>query len=321
MTATAHQPTQPRYASTLPVPSAADGPKIPDEGYLVQEIADQLYWLTDGSYGMMFSVADEGVIAVDAPPTLGHNITRAIAKVTSKPVTDVIYSHQHSDHIGASSLYPDTARRYAHRETARQLSDVQDKNRPVPTDVFDTSMVVGEGKHSLQLDFHGPNHSTGNIHIFAPAQKTLMFVDVIFPGWVPFAYLAVSADIPGWIKAHHATRNYDFDTLVAGHLTKLGTPADVDTQIDYVTDLQQAATQALASVDFAKVAGPLDHANGWAMFGAYFDAVAGQATDEIVPRWADRLAGADVFTWSNAWAMAEAVNIDFGTVTDYQIHP
>ena len=29
-----------------------------------------------------------------------------------------------------------------------------------------------------------------------------MLVDIIFPGWVPFPYLAVSKDIAGYIKAH-----------------------------------------------------------------------------------------------------------------------
>jgi hypothetical protein len=34
------------------------------------------------------------------------------------------------------------------------------------------------------------------------AQKALMLVDVVFPGWVPFSQLAASSNIPGWIAAH-----------------------------------------------------------------------------------------------------------------------
>lgn len=43
----------------------------------------------------------------------------------------------------------------------------------------------------LRLDYRGPNHSEGNIFIWAPKQKLLMLVDVIFPGWVPSTRLAV----------------------------------------------------------------------------------------------------------------------------------
>ena len=80
----------------------AMGPIIPEKGYLVEEIRDNLYWVTDGSYNTMFLVTDEGVVAIDAPPSIGQNYLNAIAEVTDKPITHVIYSHAHLDHIGAS---------------------------------------------------------------------------------------------------------------------------------------------------------------------------------------------------------------------------
>ena len=69
------------------MPPPAKGPAIPKSGYLVQEIAERTYWLTDGLYQMFFLVTAEGVVAVDAPPTIGRNILRAIASVTRSPVT------------------------------------------------------------------------------------------------------------------------------------------------------------------------------------------------------------------------------------------
>ena len=51
------------------MPNAAKGPTIPtDKGYLVQEIGEDLYSVSDvSSYNTMFMVTDEGVIAIDAP--------------------------------------------------------------------------------------------------------------------------------------------------------------------------------------------------------------------------------------------------------------
>lgn len=47
-------------------------PRIPPaKGYLVEEIRDGLYWVTDGAYNTMFLVSTAGVIAVDPLPTLG----------------------------------------------------------------------------------------------------------------------------------------------------------------------------------------------------------------------------------------------------------
>jgi glyoxylase-like metal-dependent hydrolase (beta-lactamase superfamily II) len=77
-----------KNTTTIPLPQAA-------KGYLAEEIRDDLYWVTDGAYNTMFLVTDNDVIAVDAPPTIGENYLKAIAEVTDKPVTYVIYSHAH----------------------------------------------------------------------------------------------------------------------------------------------------------------------------------------------------------------------------------
>ncbi|MGA5761739.1 hypothetical protein [Nonomuraea bangladeshensis] len=62
--------------------------------------------------------------------------------------------------------------------------------------------VPQAGGERLELAYRGPNHSPNNIFVHAPDYATLMVVDVIFPGWVPFKSLAASQDIPAWIKAH-----------------------------------------------------------------------------------------------------------------------
>ena len=63
------------------IPETAIGPTIPPEkGYFVEEIRDGLYWVTDGSYNTMLLVTDEGVVAVDAPPSLERTISRQYLK-------------------------------------------------------------------------------------------------------------------------------------------------------------------------------------------------------------------------------------------------
>ncbi|MER6590262.1 MBL fold metallo-hydrolase [Micromonospora purpureochromogenes] len=310
-----------RELPTARVPQAALGPEIPEAGYVLEEIADGVFWLSEGMYQMMFVVTDEGVIAVDAPPTLGHNILRAIGSVTSRSITQVVYSHQHSDHVGAMSVYPEDVPRYAHRITAERLALLRDPNRPLPTHVFDDTLTIEAGDHSLQLDYKGPNHAEGNIFIYAPTQRVLMLVDVIFPGWVPFSNLAVSANIPGFVNAQEQALEYPFDKLVGGHVTRSGTPDDVRTQIEYLQDLRSTTEAALSSVDVQKILAPVDATNAWAIFRAYLDAVAARAADELVPRWSQRLGGADLFTPPNAWAMAEALRLDYGSMGPFGIAP
>jgi glyoxylase-like metal-dependent hydrolase (beta-lactamase superfamily II) len=306
--------------TTAPVPPPAKGPAIPAAGYLVQEIADRVYWLTDGLYQMIFVTTAEGVVAVDAPPTIGNNILRAIATVTSSPVTHAIYSHHHADHTGAMTLYQG-ARFYAHRDVADLLRLTNDPNRPLPQVTFDHHLTVRAGEDRLELAYHGPNHSPGNIFISLPEQRVLMLVDVVFPGWVPFAYLAESQNIPGWLEAPAQVLRYPFDTYVGGHLTRLGTRDDVIIQQEYVAELKTQAANAIATFNPASVYQSVDPTNPWAIFRAYLDAVAAQAADAVTPNWIDRLGGADVYTLSNAYQLVESLRIDYGQLGPFGIHP
>jgi glyoxylase-like metal-dependent hydrolase (beta-lactamase superfamily II) len=179
-------------ARATQIPESARGPAIPEKGYLVEEIRDNLYWVTDGSYNTIFLVTDEGVVAVDAPPSIGQNYLKAIAEVTDKPITHVIYSHAHLDHIGAAGIFPKNATYIAHQATgselllATSLASNISAIPPVPTVTFPENYIFQLGNQTLELNYYGDNDMPGNLFIHAPNQKALMLVDGVFPGWVPF---------------------------------------------------------------------------------------------------------------------------------------
>lgn len=304
-----------------PVPETALGPAIPEQGYLVEEIGGGLYWVTDGVYQAMFLVSGEGVIVVDAPPTIGNNLLRAIADVTEEPITHVVYSHHHADHIGAAVIYPAEAERIAHVKTAELLEAAPDPNRPPPTRTFEDEFDLQVGNQTLHLEFRGGNHSPDNIFIWAPRQETLLLIDVVFPGWVPFKELAQSQDIPGWIAAHDQALSYPFATLVSGHLGRLGTREDVEVQQAYLTDLRAASEEALINVDFGAIYQRIGPGNAWALFEAYLDEVSARAAESTLETWRGKLGGADVFTYSNAFKMAESLRIDYGVLGPFGIRP
>ena len=91
------------------------------KGYFVEEIRDGLYWVTEGAYNTIFLVTDEGVVAVDAPPSIGKNYLKAISEVTDKPITHLIYSHDHIDHNGTAGMFPKNAVIIAQEETTAEL--------------------------------------------------------------------------------------------------------------------------------------------------------------------------------------------------------
>lgn len=298
-------------SSATSIPAIAKGPAIPSKGYLVQEIRGGLYWVTDGVYNTMFLVSNNGVIAVDAPPSLGEKYIQAIREVTNQPIKFVVYSHSHADHIGAAgTIYPKNVTFVAQEETGNLLKLANDSHRPIPNITFKDHYQLVLGNQTLELDYKGLNHEPGNIFIYAPQQKVLMLVDVIFPGWVPFKDLAISASVPGFIQAHDIVLSYDFNTLVGGHLTRLGTVEDVKLQKEFINDLINASKSANSKFNFMDFVKEYGLSNPWLTYSKYADAITNDCTNTMLAGWKDRLGGAEDFMQSHCWKMTESQRVD-----------
>jgi glyoxylase-like metal-dependent hydrolase (beta-lactamase superfamily II) len=295
-----------------PVPDGARGPQVPPCGYLVEEIGGGVYWITDGGYQCAFVVAQDQVIAIDAPPSFGAFVTRAIRDVTSKPITHVVYSHYHGDHIGAADQFPADAVRIGQEETYGLLEELDDPKRPLPTVSFKDSYRLEVGGQVLELHYKGNNHAPGNSFIHLPQHKILMLVDVIYPGWVPFANIAMSKHIPGFMAHHDHTLAFEFDTMITGHLTRLGTRQDVETQREYMHDIRTAAQHALeltpAKRDLARDAVGLDHT--YTYFKTMYDAAAADAAQPVIEKWAGRLGGVETFAVNHTFIMYQSLRMD-----------
>lgn len=298
------------HPSSVPA-QESDAEESPQQ-YVLEDLGDGLYFLTNGSYQNMFLVTEDGVVVVDAPPTLVESIFAAVDEVTDQPITHLVYSHYHADHIGGASLFDDDVEIVAHEETDRLLSQFDDPLRLAPTKTFVGSHILEVGGRELHLDYRGPNHTPDNLFIYAPDHAVLMLVDVIFPGWVPFKALAISQNIHGFIQAHETALQYDFETLVAGHLGEPGTPEDVRTQLEFVTDLKANSETAIESVDFQAIAQELGTDNPWELFDTYLDALTEHAAEATLETWTDRLRGAEVFMESHAETMIGALRVDYG---------
>src|SRR5258705_11421291 len=148
----------PHLPDFAPVPAASFGPALNAAGYYVGQIQGDLSWVTDGFYQAMFLTTAAGVVLVDAPATIGHNLLRAIAETTranGRPgkVTHLVYSHSHADHTGAAALFGNDVVRIGHEETRRLLRRAHNPNRPPPPATFHDGYPPTEGGHPLHLAY------------------------------------------------------------------------------------------------------------------------------------------------------------------------
>lgn len=302
----------------LPIPNGTAPTRIdPKTGYYLEHLGLGTYFVTEGAYQTMFLVSTVGVIVVDCPPTIGYNLKAAIKSVTKKPVTHFVYSHSHSDHVGGAYIFNDTVQEYIAQDNTRQELELllaPDPRRPMPNTVFQKEKCLRVGNQTLELSYKGPNHHPGNIFIYAPAVKTLMLVDVIWPGWVPYPGLGQPASLPDWIRAHGQILEYDFTIFIGGHLERYGTREDVLLQREYALDLQKNCAAALIAFRGQELGSVLkaNPGNSWAAVKRTLKLVSDECAANTFGKWNGRLKGLDVVGWENAYRMIDSQRIDFG---------
>ncbi len=164
MTTPAPGDGSPDYA---PVPQSALGPALNEQGYYVGRVERNLYWVTDGVYNSAILTTADGVVLFDAPPSIGHNLQRAVDEIAaangvSNRVTHLVYSHHHADHGAGSSIFGDVVR-IGHEDTRRLLLRDDDPARPAPEVTFADRYTLNVGGERVELAWHGPNHTPDNI--------------------------------------------------------------------------------------------------------------------------------------------------------------
>jgi glyoxylase-like metal-dependent hydrolase (beta-lactamase superfamily II) len=310
----------PDYA---PIPRRALGPALNEQGYYVGRVERNLYWVTDGTYQSAFLTTKDGVVLLDAPPTIGHNIQRAVDEIASangvsNKVTHLVYSHHHADHTGASSLFDKSVARIGHEETRKLLLRDEDPARPAPEETLQDRRTLEIGGERIEMAWHGTNHSPDNIFIHLPDHDALMLVDIVNPGWAPVYQSNLTEDVQGYIAAPATALTYPWKHFIGGHMGRLGTRHDIAVHQQYMDDIAASSRTALDTVDptpyFVKYG-----ENSWAAVRGYLDAVTASAAAPVIEKYAGVLAAADVFTASTTFHVMQSLRLDLGYGS--QVHP
>jgi len=165
-----------------------------------------------------------------------------------------------------------------------------------------------------------PNHLPGNIAITATSTtsttanyRALMFVDVVFPGWVPFLRFGEAEDFDSYLAVHDELLAMTFDVYIGGHLGKLGTKSDVTTSKEYYLSVRDAVLVGDQTVSIGGVIGQaLNQTRGnawWAILKAYYKSAA-VCAEIVIKRWRGTLAGVDVYAHDHCSSLGEHIRID-----------
>ena len=267
-------------------PPAGAGGQQPQAQHVVQveKLKDNLFVLQGGGGNTAAFVTANGVVVVDTKlPGWGQPILDKIKEFTDKPVTTIINTHTHGDHVSGNVEFPATVDIVTHENTRTNMDRMAsppgfgsgqppkptifqaNNGKGLPKRTFEDRLTIGSGADQVELYYFGRGHTNGDAFVLFPALRTLHAGDM-FPGkTVPIIDSnngGSGVEYPETLsKLHSGVKNAD--TIITGHSTTMKWD-DLREFADFNRDFLNAvreAKKAGKSVD--------EIANGWTMPAKY----------------------------------------------------
>jgi cyclase len=208
------------------------GPKVVE----VEKVRDNLYMLkgNGGGGNTAVLVAADGVVVVDAKnPGWGQPILDKIKELTPKPVTILINTHTHGDHVSGNVDFPATVDIVVQDNTKANMERMdifkQSNGKGLPKKTFKDKMTLGKGADRVDLYYFGPGHTNGDAWVVFPALRAAHVGDLFASKSLPL----VDGDNGGSVlqypdtlmKGYNGIKNVD--TVINGHTATTTTWADL----------------------------------------------------------------------------------------------
>lgn len=215
---------------TVMAQPAAEAPKVVD----VERVKDNLFVLRGGGGNTAVFVMADGVAVVDAKnPGWGRPILEAIAKLTPKPVTLLINTHTHGDHVSGNVEFPASVEVVVHENTRTNMQKMpifkEHGGTGLPRRTFTDQLTIGSGADRIDLRYFGPGHTNGDAWIVFPAHRIVHSGDIFAGKSVPLIDTANGGSmrrIPETLNKAYLGLS-DVDTIINGHMPAQTTREDL----------------------------------------------------------------------------------------------
>jgi glyoxylase-like metal-dependent hydrolase (beta-lactamase superfamily II) len=239
----------------------------------VDKVKDNLFVFKGGGGNTTVFVGTNGVVVVDTKLAgWGTPILNKIKELTPKPVTTIINTHSHGDHVSGNVEFPASVDIVAHENTKKNVEAwpavyglanafpnvIKDNGgKGLPKRTFKDKMTIGSGADRIDLFYFGRAHTSGDAWVLFPALRVMASGDAFANKSVPIMDRNAGGsglEFPDTVtKAYNGVK--DVDVIVTGHAQTTMTRDDLKTYGDFMRDfvaaVRDAKKQGKSADDFA----------------------------------------------------------------------
>ncbi|MBB8524676.1 MBL fold metallo-hydrolase [Escherichia coli] len=259
--------------------------------YILQKIGERTYYVQRYFYSTTFYVGDKGVLLFDAPEGRGKYLLQAIRDVTPLPVTALVYSHYHVDHIGDSPFWNDEAKKegvnlriIASKASAEKMQFMNSR-LPVATQVLSKKDDQFKfEKQTIELHrFVKAGHTDDHSVWLLKQEKVAHSPDLLNPDQLPMMGFAVSDTLVYHDSNLRQVEMLDWKYFIGGH-GNIGSHDDFKFQRQFLNDLRDTTIKVRKEESFGKFMNKT--ANNHADFArAQREAIIKKVTEVLRPKY------------------------------------
>lgn len=145
----------------------------------IQKVKDTLYVITGGGGNTAAFITEKGVVIVDTKnPGMGPGILEKVKSVTEKPVTMIINTHTHGDHVGSNSAFTGAVEFIAHENCKTSMEKMpafqtEEGKKFLPGKTYKDKLSLLKGNDKIDLYHFGRGHTGGDTFVVFPALKIM----------------------------------------------------------------------------------------------------------------------------------------------------
>lgn len=159
-----------------------------------KNISDRLFEVVGGrgSQGGAY-IGDDAVLVIDAKMDKEsvNQVIEGIKRITDKPIKYLVNTHSDGDHVAGNRYFPKSVAIIAHENCRKDFflpgrnGAVSEWTKPdlapfVPSLTFSEKMNIHLGSKTVELWYFGVGHTTGDIVVYFPEEKTAFIGDQVF---------------------------------------------------------------------------------------------------------------------------------------------
>jgi glyoxylase-like metal-dependent hydrolase (beta-lactamase superfamily II) len=192
------------------------------------KVKDNLYVVRQGGGNTAAFVTQGGVVLVDTKLAgWGERIMQQVRTVTDKPVTMIINTHTHGDHVGSNEYFPASVEIVAHANTKTNMERMPafagEKAQFLPDRTYTDTLTVGSGHDRIDLHHFGRGHTDGDTIVVFRSLRVAHTGDLFAGLGTPLVDVkngGSAVAYPATLKKAAALDTVD--TVIPGHADPMG---------------------------------------------------------------------------------------------------